>query len=105
MPVLDDLQHERFARLLARNKDLSQEDAYEMAGFNRHAGNASRLRNSEKVKARIKEIVEESYKAANLDEIWVKAKLMYVVENHIDENPAAAVRSLELIGKTEGLEM
>jgi len=48
---LHDAQHERFAQLLAAGS--SQTQAYAGAGYEEHAGNASRLSRNENVKARI----------------------------------------------------
>jgi len=48
---LQDSQHERFACELA--KGASQNEAYELAGFKSHTGNASRLRANESVSQRV----------------------------------------------------
>jgi len=48
---LQDSQHERFACELANG--ASQSEAYELAGFKPHCGNASRLSSNEKVSQRV----------------------------------------------------
>lgn len=51
---LKNARHERFAQGLAEGKSKSR--AYEEAGYEPHAGNATRLSGNEKVKARIEEL-------------------------------------------------
>ena len=58
MPVLTNVRHELFAQAVAKGAELVE--AYEQAGFNRHEGNASRLRVDEKVTERIDELLHEA---------------------------------------------
>ncbi len=119
MPPLDNPQHERFARLIYQGK--TNAEAYEMAGYSRHDGNASRLRNNDNVKERLNELAQEAAKVATLDRTYVIQGLMQVVEQSLTKrelkdkkgNPsgifvydsAGATKALELLGKTEGLSL
>ena len=58
MPALKILRQERFARLLANGKTVT--DAYEEAGYRRDDGNSSRLSKSEEITGRIQEITSEA---------------------------------------------
>lgn len=55
MPVLPNPKHETFAQEVAKGK--SADEAYVLAGYKRHDGNAARLRGNERVQARVDEIV------------------------------------------------
>ncbi len=54
MPVLKNARHERFAQEFAKGVTLG--DAYEKAGYRRHAQNPHRLMKNEQVSARVAEI-------------------------------------------------
>ena len=58
MPVLTNIRHELFAQAVAKGADLVE--AYSLAGFKRHEGNASRLRADNAVSARISEILKDA---------------------------------------------
>jgi hypothetical protein len=75
---LDDVKHEKFAQEIAKGRKPS--DAYVAAGFKRHEGNASRLRNSEPVKARVSAILA---KVAVNTEITVESLIAEVDEARI----------------------
>lgn len=60
MPVLENAKHEQFAQAIARGETAV--DAYENLGYKRNHGNAVRLKNSEKMRRRIAEILEHTAK-------------------------------------------
>jgi hypothetical protein len=72
MAPLKNARHERFVGLLLEGKDAT--DAYEGAGFKRDDGNASRLKNSPGVAARLTEMQNE-----------IAAKVPVTIESLIGE--------------------
>jgi len=124
MPILSNPKHERFAQLVAQGWD--QDKAYAEVGYKPNRFNASRLKTTENVAARIKELVEQVTEKAILDRSWVLDRLMRnamaclgempvkvrrrnkdtgEIEEFevIDRDPAAANKALELLGKTPEL--
>lgn len=76
---LDNEKHEKFAQGLAEGK--SKSEAYKEAGYEPHAGNATRLSQNEKVKARAEEL-----KAAVVQSVIARnvASKEYVLEALVD---------------------
>lgn len=103
MPPLDNPQHERFARLLYEG--MKSIDAFVAVGYKRNDGNASRLKNSEKVKARVAEWRLQEAQVANLDKSFVISGLMRIANNHEETMPAASVAAYKLLGQTQALEL
>lgn len=73
MGALADPQHERFCLEVAAFK--SRQDAYKLAGYVPHRGNANRLGARKDVKDRIAELVEENRRAAGLRPEAILARL------------------------------
>lgn len=87
MPVLKDPKHEAFAQAVADGK--SAREAYEQAGYERHDGNASRLRSNEKVASRIAELLEKRAKSAQSVSKWEAATLFERMNLLIDKSVEA----------------
>lgn len=101
MPVLSNPKHERFAQELAKGK--TADEAYELAGYNRHEGNASRLRGNEKVVARVAELQEPAARRARI----TAQRLMEMAETVFDRaleagQNAAAVAAIKEMGVLSG---
>jgi phage terminase small subunit len=69
MGALKNTKHEKFAQGIA--KGMSQDAAYEAAGYKQHRGNASTLRSKQNVIDRIAELAEGAAKrsAKSLDDV------------------------------------
>ncbi len=113
MGVLVHLKHEAFAQEMA--KGCSIFDAFVASGYPRRSGNASRLRVSERVDARITELVAQraaeaqrqalgAAEKAGVDSYWVIRRLR---TNSVlaarRGDTAASNRATELIGKHLGM--
>lgn len=61
MPVLPNARHERFAQELFKGK--TADEAYRLAGFRPHRGNASRMSANESILERVAELSENQAKA------------------------------------------
>ena len=55
MAILKNAKHERFAQALAKGK--TADEAYQLAGYSAHRGNASRLSANEIIRSRVDEIL------------------------------------------------
>lgn len=64
VPVLQNAKHERFAQELAKGK--SQIEAYQIAGYKKDDGAASRLSGNVKVQNRLAELLERGAKRAEV---------------------------------------
>ena len=64
MPVLTNPRHEAFAQERAKGKTAT--DAYALAGFKPHDGNAARLSGKERIIARVAEIQSKGAKRAEI---------------------------------------
>lgn len=102
MPVLDNPQYERFAQ--ARANGAMPSDAYEIAGFKRHSGNAHRLSVNKSIIARINEILAKA--AAKIesqpivDKAYVLRRAQQLHERTTDaEEYNASARFLEMCGR------
>jgi hypothetical protein len=103
MPPLKNLKHEMFAKFVIDG--LPQADAFQKAGFSRHDSSASRLLHTAKIQARIRELRDIEAAAAAISKSWVLSGLVQLYQDHKIENPSAAAKALELIGKTDNLKM
>jgi phage terminase small subunit len=103
MPALKNPKHELFAKYIFDG--MNQGDAFEKAGYSRHDASASRLRKNANIDKRIAELQQIEAVAAGLSKSWVIANLIEIAVKQKDENPSAAAKCLELLGKTEGLEL
>jgi phage terminase small subunit len=126
MPVLENAQHELFAQQMA--KGASQRDAYRAAGYNTKSdaaadASASRLLSNAKVAARVAELQTKvealTVEKTAVTKAWVIAKLVENVERAMQAEPvldnegkptgeykyngSVANRSLELLGKEQGM--
>lgn len=108
MPQLENVRHEKFARLVAAGEPASK--AYVGAGYKPDAAgaNPTRLTGNDRIAARIAEIRAEleqaAQKAATVTKEWIVEKLR---ENalralEIDQGNVAN-RALELLGKEIGM--
>lgn len=87
MPQLPDPRHERMAQALASG--MSQVDAYETAGYQRHRGNAARLSADENVIARVAELLADSAQEVRITETS-KAKAIRLGYERLAEVISAA---------------
>lgn len=103
MPPLKNHKHELFARLLFEGGNVVE--SFVKAGFASNRGNACRLKADENIQARITELQEMAARAASVDKAYVLSGLVEIHQMHKVENPTAAAKCLELLGKTDGLKM
>jgi len=96
VPVLANVKHERFAQEVARG--ASSREAYGLAGFNTTSdaaidANASRLLSTDKVKARVQEILGRAAVRAEISVAGLTERLMKIVEKGeaSDEAPLLSV--------------
>lgn len=120
MPVLDNPRWERFAQLIAKGKP--QVEAYELAGYKRDDGAASRLSSYVKVRERVAELNDKAAKRAEVSKAWVMERLMRNAQMSLGEvpvvtpgetedqetvefrrDPGAANQALQLLGKELGM--
>jgi phage terminase small subunit len=73
VPLLKNLRHERFAQELANGKTAAE--AYAIAGYEAHDGNASRLRGDERVRARVEQLLEAAALRVEISQSRVLAEL------------------------------
>jgi phage terminase small subunit len=111
--VLPNHRRELFCQFIANGRPL--DDAYVLAGYEPHRGNATAMRAQPDVAHRINEIMEAREKrgaeipiaAAAVREVskeWVMAKLIENAECALKrEDGSVANRALELIGKQLGM--
>lgn len=102
MPPLSNPQYERFAQ--ARANGAMPSDAYEIAGFKRHSGNAHRLSVNDSIIARITEIqARAAAKIENqpiVDKAYVLRRAQQLHERTTDaEEYNASARFLEMCGR------
>lgn len=102
MPVLANARHERFAQELAKGKTATE--AYIIAGYKAHDGNAATLRGNQRVLERLAELQEKGAERAlvtiesitrELDEDRELARKL--------EMPAAAISAVMGKAKLHGL--
>jgi hypothetical protein len=97
MPALSNPKHEAFA--IALFKGLSQRAAYEQAGYTHNDGNATRLKNNEKVQTRIAELQAEAAKKA-IEQVSFDARDMFMrLEAQIIEAAAAGDHKTAMDGR------
>lgn len=116
MPALQNARHERFAQNLA--KGMSQDAAYEAAGYKANRGNASTLASDQNVSKRVAELSERAADAVVLSKSWVIERLIQNVDRAMqveeikrgDEGTgeykydgSVANKALELLGKEIGM--
>lgn len=117
MPALKNQRHERFAQALASGMDADH--AYQEAGYTANRGNASRLKATENVQARIKELQERAAANVVVTREWVLNRLVENVNRAMQAEPvllsdgeptgeyrydgSVANRALELLGKEIGM--
>lgn len=102
MPVLENAQHEAFARALAQG--MSPTLAYERAGYKRNTGNAARLKADDGVKKRVRELQEQAAADLVVTVDTVTAELEEVRRGAMeDASWTAAVRAIEIKAKLHGV--
>lgn len=128
MPTLPNAKHERFAQALAGG--ASQIEAYALAGYKAHRGNASSLAQSKNILERVAKLLAEretihsqgvakAIEQTAATEEWIINKLIQNVERASTAEPvldskgnrtgeyrydgAVVNRSLELLGKQRGM--
>jgi hypothetical protein len=99
MPPLPNARHELFAQNLARG--MTQEAAYEAAGYRRHAGNASALASDTAVSARLAELQGRAadksvITAARLIELAEAARLL-AMENNQASAAISAIKEMAVL--------
>jgi hypothetical protein len=102
MAAIKNPKHEKFALLLFEGKPQNQ--AYALAGYQFHEGNASRLRSSEKVCARLSELQAVAQKSSEVTVQSLLAELESARERATTKDQlSAAVRAIEAKAKVSGL--
>jgi hypothetical protein len=102
MPILPNQRHEAFAQALAKGK--TADDAYALAGYRPHRGNASTLRTNQSILDRLAELQERGAKrvevtveslSAELDE----ARALALTSGQISAAVSATMGKAKLHGK------
>lgn len=102
MPILDNARHERFARALAQG--MTQEDAYEEAGYKRSVHHASRLARHGKVQARVAELQERAAAKVEVTLGWLIEQAVGIAKDARQAGSyAAAVSAIKEAGVLTGL--
>lgn len=102
MPILENQRHERFARALAQG--MTQEDAYEDAGYKRSAHHASRLARNGKVKARVAELQARATEGVQVTLEWLIEQAVGIASDAREAGSfAAAVSAIKEAGVLTGL--
>jgi hypothetical protein len=103
MAALKNPKHEKFALLLFEG--MPQNRAYEEAGYQFHEGNASRLRSSEKVCARLAELQAAAAKSSQVTVQSLLAELETARQRADNlQQLSAAVRAIKAKGRIAGIE-
>jgi 23S rRNA G2069 N7-methylase RlmK/C1962 C5-methylase RlmI len=89
MPTLDNPKHERFAQCLA--KGMTQEEAYQEAGYKPDRGAASRLSANVNVQGRVAEILERAATRAEVTVADLTDRLMVVAKKAEDLGEASGL--------------
>lgn len=100
MPVLDNPKYEKFAQGLAAGLDLN--DAYTQAGYNPSPSNAHRLKNNEKVKSRVTEIVSNISEKAEWDAAKRLKMLADIAERNHKVDARVTVSAIAEANKMQG---
>lgn len=100
MPVLENPKYEKFAQGLAAGLDLN--DAYVQAGYNPSPSNAHRLKNNEKVKARVTEIVSNISEKAEWDAAKRLKMLADIAERNHKVDARVTVSAIAEANKMQG---
>ncbi len=102
MPTLSNQRHEAFAQLRAQGK--TADEAYRMAGFRQHRGNASRLSTNENILSRVAELQAPAVKKVEASVQGLAAELEQArVIAIADRQPSAAVQATMGKAKLFGL--
>ena len=97
MPALTNAKHERFAAEIAQGKSASE--AYVLAGYKAHDGNASTLRGNQKVSDRIAELMERAaVNTITTVETLLEAAWGIMKEARAKDDFSAASATLRVIG-------
>lgn len=105
MAVLKNPKHELFAQELAKGKSASE--AYVLAGYKSHDGNASTLRGNQKVEARLAELLSKAATRTEITVATITDRLLKIAEKgeKDDSAPMLAVARASLMdaAKLNGL--
>lgn len=104
MPQLNNIRHERFARLIAKGK--TKTIAYSLAGYKPNPDNASRLwrckgKVSERIQKRVNELISNSAELSAQD-ILDRVFTTYELASESGQY-SSALKALEMLGKERGL--
>jgi hypothetical protein len=100
--MLENERHELFAQGLAGG--LLDWQAYERAGFKPDTGNASRLKAKPAITERVREIMEEAFKASDLNPEWTIKRFMSMAEDAGEKGQFKTNqnRALEALSRIQG---
>jgi len=102
MAALRNARHEAFAQALFQNKSATE--AYQLAGFQPHDGNASRLRGNEQIKSRLAELQSEAAKASEITVASLLAELEDCRQRATSlDQIAAAVKAIQVKAAIAGI--
>ena len=101
MPILTNPKHERFAQELAKGK--TGDEAYVLAGYKRNKDNASRLKASEGILARVSELLTPSATKAqitieSLTQMYLEDRRLAQEANQLSVSKGAADSLAKLYG-------
>ena len=115
--MLKNAKHELFAQSIAAGKTL--EESYQLAGYEPHRQNASRLITNDDIRARVDELLNRVADGVVLTKQWVIERLIQNVERSMQLEEikdakgigtgeyryegSVANRALELLGKEQGM--
>lgn len=101
MPILKNPKHERFAEELAKGK--TSDESFQIAGYSRNRGNATRLKAKENIKARVAELQERTAKRAEVtvDSLLAEAEAARRLAMDINQ-PSAAIAAVKEKGVLSG---
>lgn len=100
MSVLKNPKHEAFAQARASGK--SADEAYQIAGFRPHRGNAHRLSTKENVKRRVQEIVGRVAEKAEWTAADRLSTLATIARAAVEKDPRVAVSAIAEANKMQG---
>jgi phage terminase small subunit len=100
--ILKNPKHERFAQELA--KGATADEAYQLAGYTEHRGNASRLSSNESIRARLAELLSKGAEAAEvtIESLIREAEAVRVLSMN-DHQSSAAISAVVAKAKLAGL--
>ena len=101
MPALKDPQYERFACELAELKPAVE--AYKLAGYAPHRGNAARLARRPEVRFRVQELLEEAAEFSDIRRVRVLVEIDRVGRANLADLAALLLAGADETEAVEGL--